>query len=278
MKSFNINPLFFIVVSIAYLSGNIYSFTVTFLSLVIHELIHLLLLSKKHVVIEKISVEPFGICIKSKNPENIAPIVFIGAPIFNLIIGFMFLYFSRIFYKEAFFFIYEVNLSLGLFNLLPILPFDGGRFILVSFLKKDKNIKKVMTFSSITLGIVITILGAMFLKITNYNFSVCLIGIFIIFNAVCENETNNFKKSKKIIQKSNTITQKTSTKIVSVPYDYPAHKLISEFLSNEYYIVNIIKNGKIFNTVTENQIINCVVNSDKNLKIYEINWHILIFF
>lgn len=270
MKSFNINPLFFIVLAISYVSGNVFGFAVTFLSVAMHELVHLMLLSKKNIVIEKISVEPFGISISAKNPDKIAPVVFIGAPIFNLAVSLLFFYLSRIFYRASFFFVFETNLTLGLFNLLPVIPFDGGRFVVAVLSKKGKNPKKFMTFLSMSAGIVISFLGIILLKITNYNFSVFLIGAFIIYNAICEGESKNAEKSKKILRKSAPPTEKTATKIVSVPYYYPAHKLIGEFLSDEYYVVNIIKDGKIAGTVTENQIIEKVVNSDKNLKICEI--------
>lgn len=270
MKSFNINPLFFIVLAISYISGNVYGFAVTFLSVAMHELVHLLLLSKKHCIIEKISVEPFGISINAKNPDKIAPVVFIGAPIFNIAVSFLFLYLSHISEKDAFFFVFETNLALGLFNLLPVIPFDGGRFVTAILLKKGKNPQKFMTLLSVSAGITIILLGLMLLKITNYNFSVCLIGAFVVYNAICENESKSVKKSKKILQKSTPLTKKTATKIVSVPYYYPAHKLIGEFLSDEYYVVNIIRDGKIAGTVTENQIIEKVVNSDRNLKICEI--------
>ena len=270
MKNFSINPLFFLVVAIAYKSGNIYSFCVVFLSLVMHELIHLLFISKKHAVIKKICIEPFGISIITQNPREISPIVFLSAPIFNIIVSFIFYFFARYFYKESFFFVAEANLSLGIFNLLPFIPFDGGRFIEVLCEKNGKNCRKFMMFVSISAGILLVFLGIIFIKITQYNFSVCLIGIFLIFNAVCENENYNFKKSKTIIRKTKSITKQTPTKIISVPHTYPAHKLLGEFLTDEYYIVNIIKDGRIINTVTENQIIDKVVNADSNLPICEI--------
>lgn len=270
MKNFSINPLFFIVVAIAYTSGNIFGFSIIFMSLVMHELIHLFFLSKKHAIIKKICIEPFGISILTENPREISPVVFISAPVFNIIISFVFYFFAQRFYKEAFFFISEANLSLGIFNLLPFIPFDGGRFIEAICEKKGTNCHKFMIFTSVSAGIILTILGIMFLKITQYNFSICLIGIFLVFNAFCENENFKLKKSKTIIRKSTPIIKKTPTKIISVPYNYPAHKLISEFLTDEFYIVNIIKNGRIINTVTENQIIEKVVNSDSNLPICEI--------
>lgn len=270
MTIFKINPCIFIVIAISYITGNIYGFAITFLSMAMHELVHLILMSKKHCVIEKITVEPFGISINAKNPHDVAPVVFVGAPLFNIAISFLFLYLYKYLKNEAFMFIFETNLILGLFNLLPILPFDGGRFLISIFEKKGKNPKKFITFFSITIGIIIVFLGIVFLKITNYNFSICLIGSFIVYNAFCENENKNIKNSKTILKKSKQITKKEVTKTLSVPYFYSAHKLIKDFLGDEYYIVNVIKDGKIIKTVTENEIIEKVINSDKNLKICEV--------
>ena len=78
------------------------------------------------------------------------------------------------------------------------------------------------------------------------------------------------RKEKNLIRKSDYDKKMKNIKNISVPHDYPAHKLISEFKGDDYYIVNIIKNGVITRTVTETQIIDSIINSRQNIQICDV--------
>ncbi len=271
MKKIHMNPLFLIVIFIVYKTGSLGFFTVSFLSLCLHELIHLFFLCKKQIIIEKISIEPFGISIKTNNRKNISPVVFLSAPVFNLILAVIFNYLAKKYYSDASNAIFLSNLFLGLFNLIPSLPFDGGRALEAYFIKKNVEGTRFLKNISIFFGIVLISAGILFLKATSFNFSVVLIGAFILFNAICESETFKMRKEKNILKKSEYENKMKNIRHLSVPYDYPAHKLIGELRGDDYYIINVIKSGILIKTLTETQVIESVVNSRHNIQICDIS-------
>ncbi len=273
MHKIKISPFFPIVVIVSYISGNLPLFAISFLSMCLHELVHLFFLCKKRIIAEKITIEPFGISIKTNGYKNIPPHVFLCAPLFNLILAEVFFILAKKYYYDFFNYIFVANLFLGLFNLLPILPFDGGRAAEAYFAKKYDYEKSspFMRTLSIIFGILLIIAGAFFLKITRFNFSICLIGAFIVYNAICENENFKMRKEKSLIKKSEYDKKMKNTKILSVPHNYPAHKLLGEFTDEYYYIVNVINSGILIKTLTETQIIESVVNSRHNIQISEVS-------
>ncbi len=267
-----ISPFFPVVIIVSYISGNLPLFTVSFLSMCLHELVHLFFLCKKRIIAEKITVEPFGISIKTSGYKTIPVHVFLSAPLFNLILAEVFFILAKKYYSDFFNCIFISNLFLGLFNLLPILPFDGGRAAEAYFMKKYSSEKtlRFMNAISIFFGILLIIAGAFFLKITRFNFSISLIGAFIVYNAICESENFKMRKEKSLVKKSEYDKKMKNTKILSVPHDYPAHKLLSEFRDDAYYIINVINSGILIKTLTETQIIESVVNSRHNIQISEV--------
>ena len=272
INKIKISPLFPVVIIISYISGNLPFFTVSFFSMCLHELVHLFFMCKKRIIAEKITVEPFGISIKTSGNNSIPPYVFLSAPLFNLILAEIFFILAKKYFSDFYNYVFIANLFLGLFNLLPVLPFDGGRAT-EAFFSKKYGYEKTYPFMhgvSIFFGILLIVTGTLLLKITTFNFSVCLIGVFIIYNAISENENFKIKKEKSIIQKSEYDKKMKKTRILSVPHDYPAHMILAEFTDDFYYIINVINSGIVTKTLTETQVIENVVNSRHNIQICEV--------
>ena len=178
-----ISPLFWITLLICLFFGNIFYFFITYISLTTHELVHLFFLYRENAVAELITFEAFGISIKTKESGFLRPLVYLSAPIFNIIVSFLLYYIYKITDNNLFLSFSATNFALGFFNLLPILPLDGGRAVL-SIINK----KFFFVFFSGFCGLIILILGILFIKSLNFNFSLIIIGIFIIANSFSERE------------------------------------------------------------------------------------------
>ena len=126
MSHIRINPLFFVVIILAGWMGDLESFLITYLALLFHESIHLWFLSKNHIPVRKITLEPFGISIltERKMPEN--AIIYLSAPIGNLLVAALFLLAKTYFALPVPPQWILANVGLGITNLLPMLPLDGG--------------------------------------------------------------------------------------------------------------------------------------------------------
>ncbi|MBE7019318.1 MAG: hypothetical protein E7413_05530 [Ruminococcaceae bacterium] len=273
MKHIRINPLFFLVVALSWISKNIVMFLVTYSALFIHEAIHLWFLCKKRIPVREITLEPFGISIQTdrKIPENI--IVYLSAPIGNLLIAFCFIL-SYIWLRTP---LYPqwilANLSLGFVNLLPVLPLDGGRALLL-YLEKHfgkTNAKKRMYQISMIL-ILPLILGIMVLFfITDKSSGIIIILVFLCYLLLSGNRILEYKKLHTNAFRTNKASFRDAIVVehLGVPWDYPAKKLIKQFRGEKYFVVNVFRNGILLKTVTETQILNRILLSEKNLTISE---------
>ncbi|MBR7070729.1 MAG: site-2 protease family protein [Clostridia bacterium] len=91
-----------------------------------------------------------------KNPKRDMAITAAAGPLSNLLIGFLFMFFTNLTYFFAlrteqavlvllstfFYYIVQINVGIAIFNLIPIPPFDGSR--LLSALLPDKYYYKLM--------------------------------------------------------------------------------------------------------------------------------------
>lgn len=104
-----------------------------FASVFLHELAHSIVGKNNRLHINKILLLPLGGLSEIKENEIPAKIevkVALAGPIFNLFIAFLAAAFSTLSsypFNLIFQYLFTVNLILGVFNLLPAFPFDGGK-------------------------------------------------------------------------------------------------------------------------------------------------------
>ena len=273
IKHIRINPLFFAVVILAYWMGNLSAFMVTYLALLLHEGIHLWFLEKEQIPVREITIEPFGISIRTqqKMPENSR--VYLSAPIGNLIISVVFMLGNK--YVTLPFSSQWIlsNLSLGFVNLLPILPLDGGRALLLyleKHMEKESAKKKVQFLSAIVW--IPVLLGCMFLMFQEGgNLSIIIVLIFLCYTFLSGNRLYEYQTMKKSVFRTEKgcFQETVFVEHLGVPWNYPAKKLLKKFRGEKYYVVDIFRDGILIKTVTETQILNRILATNHNLNVSE---------
>lgn len=105
-------------------------------SLVIHEMAHALVARLLGVKVSDIEILPFGGQARMEDINGLEPeieiYIALAGPLVSLSLAGM-CYFLHIWPTPAGIFLIRLNLGLGLFNLLPALPLDGGRIIRAAF-------------------------------------------------------------------------------------------------------------------------------------------------
>lgn len=147
------------------------------LSGIIHECGHLTILILSHEKPKDIYITPFGMRIE-RSEENLSKpsreiLCAFAGPLVNLL--------AWLFFKGSRF--SEINLTIGLFNLLPCIPLDGNK-ILENFLKlkfSEKTTEKISLIVSCATVFPVAILGFIILFRSRYNFSLLFISFYIIF-------------------------------------------------------------------------------------------------
>ena len=153
----------------------------------IHELAHTLVGIFFKFKPQSIEIRPFGLALNfysfSEAKEYKKIITYLSGPISNFILAIV-IYFCRIDNSLKVYSIY-INLALGIFNLLPILPLDGGK-ILKEILKKKigykKAYEKMELVGKIILVLITLIYSVLILEVKNLGILCIIIYLWYLKN------------------------------------------------------------------------------------------------
>ena len=123
------------------------AFVLLFVCVFIHELFHSITAIRNKIRIKKIILLPLGGASVIDNTEDITPEtefrISIVGPIASIVLGLIFgiivIYTPAGAVKQIVQFLFVVNILLGVFNIMPAFPLDGGR-VLRSYLQKKRDI------------------------------------------------------------------------------------------------------------------------------------------
>lgn len=203
------------------------SFIIAFISIVIHELSHVLVARYKGSRFDNLKFHVYGSKVELMDLEELSNrdklIIYLSGPVANILI----ICIASILYVHNKLNIYEIiiNLNLGLviFNLLPAYPLDGARVTETILSKKFsykhcQNIISIISYIIATFFILSTFI--MLIALKTFNITMLLAGLIIIFITRSEKKAvmyilmgNIFKKQRNLIK-----NKYIENKILSVYY------------------------------------------------------------
>lgn len=278
-----IHLLFFVVLTAALLGGYLSFFLLAYSAALLHECAHILTAKRLGVKVSHIEIHPFGICAKmnasmSEHPQKEILIAFAG-PLCSLIIAAI-LYSTACYtpsiQSEPLNYLFQINLMLALLNLLPTLPLDGGR-VLKSLLSLNFGCVKAynITLKISRFFIFVLLGGAIWLLLsTQFNFSLLLIGVFLLGNLSTEQKNLTLLAMKELVEHKERFFRHDihRVKCITVQKTVPARKILPQLRSNHYFIVHVVdNNARIIKTLTETQIIDALINDSIRILVEEIN-------
>ncbi len=274
MKNIKVNPLFFFVLLISLFLRIEEKFLFALLTATLHEMGHLLMIKGSKVELKYIKIEPFGISIKLKNlflkdPNDEIKIALAG-PVSNFIISFL----CFVLLREKTHFLCFSNLCMGLFNLLPALPLDGGRILKAHLSKKMGYLKSYKLTLLVTriISIITLISGLFILFITKFNFSVCIIGFFLFFNLFSEKNHTYFFMLKEITsyKEKNKEIEKMPVTHIAVNKNFYIRKILYDLSLWGYHIFSVVDNGKVLKTFTEGELMEGLIKYGSSAKVEDL--------
>lgn len=233
----------------------LYFYFVFFVSL--HEMCHFFVAKKLGYLPEKIRFNFFGASLEGYDdflPRDEIKIVLAG-PLFNFCVVIL-CYLSFWFWPESFNFLNDIliaNLSIFLFNMMPIFPLDAGRLLLAFFTcsrtRKDALLT-VKKCSYIFLGLLFLVFLISFFF--EYNFTLGFVCVNLASLMFSSSKDTSFKRqlfakkkfknlSRGMIERNIYVSEKTK--------DYSLFKFI-----DDYHFVNFIfldKSGKEVKRLSE---------------------------
>ncbi len=227
----------------------------------VHELAHIFVAKMCRVEVDGVEILPFGItmrlaknCITNTYDEiKIA----LAGPLSNFLIAYFVYGFYDGMYRE---YVITASLAMGIFNLLPALPLDGGRILRAFMVKKIGHIRATSFAISVTNVMAIFIIagGLYAIYATGFNFSFLIIGSFLIANLTEEKKNADMIIMMDILFSRKKLADKgISYGNVLVAETGQRAKSILKMLSyDRYYIISIADSRmSIVKTITETELI-----------------------
>jgi stage IV sporulation protein FB len=162
----------------------------------LHELAHIIVAAGMGFKVVKLELLPFGGVVQFDEPffrtRRAEIIIALAGPVHNFIFaGLSFYLLHKGIIPVSFGkFIFEINLAMGLFNLLPAIPLDGGR-VFRAILSESIGIVRATEIAvnlGRILGLVILVSGVFFVITGKGNILLPSLGGFLIFAATREPE------------------------------------------------------------------------------------------
>lgn len=222
-----------------------------------HECAHIAVTRRLGIKIEKVEILPFGItarlCDEGIKRTSDEIIIAVAGPLSNFLIAFMAYGLADGWWQT---YIVCTSLVIGVFNLIPALPLDGGRILKAILVSRYGCIRGYGVTMKVTAfcGVAIVVVGVWVLYITGFNFSFLIIGAFLVANI-----TEEIKASKIIVMKDILYSRRKLKEtrhqrcgVMVVTDEQKAFEVLSAITYDKYYLINITDiNGKILNTITE---------------------------
>lgn len=247
-----VSPLFILFSFLVVFFGHFSLFFTYITILLIHELTHYLLARKYGYMSQTICIMPYGLVMNDENLYSKKDEIFISlaGPIVNILLALVCV--AMWWYiPQSYYFTYDfmfANMILGIYNLIPIYPLDGGRVLLALSSKKHKNfIRKCMKTFSIFFSILFLFIYIYSLFDTP-NASYLFMSFFLL--------STLFHKEEVVFPKfcNNKFPREVRTFIVSKDTDfYSLLKLIKGDYFYNFIVVD--SDGKLVKSISQDELI-----------------------
>ncbi len=278
--TFSINLLTVPIYIIAIISSFTAQFFITVGFIIAHELGHIAAAFISGAEIYCFRILPVGVSatIEDYSCKKVNKIfIYSAGPSVNIIFAIVIyiLYACQVISIEFTVGIY-INIWLAVFNLLPILPLDGGKIAMevlsdYSGLFKTSKHMKIIT---VILSVIMIILGLVIFKNTLYNASLVIVGIYILLsNTESRKETALMNIKNLLFRRSRILKQRIyPIRQIAVMKDVKLSEVIKAMdYANKFHMVNVLdENLKIVKVISEQEILDAIIINNINTEIGKI--------
>lgn len=237
---------------------------IAFIIAIFHEFMHYL--TARHLGFCGFDVEllPIGTVLKLKELDDAAPkedfLISVSGPLINLILAIFFYCMIPLFKNKYVNLFYMGNLTIGIFNLIPAFPLDGGRMVrdILSLRTYYKKANKIMINLSIYIGITMMFIYIVLFFAGKNNFSIGFIALFIVTSSLKERERISYIIMADIINKKGNFIKKgyMENRSMSIYYKKDLLTALSMVDKNKYNIFTVLDDEmKVMDIIYEEEII-----------------------
>lgn len=234
-----------------------------FLSIMLHEIAHVVVAIKRRYCVRQIELLPFGgvARIEGLAEAGTLDIILIASagPLISLVVV-LILYFYQLGDSYYFRFIAEVNVMLVGLNLLPALPLDGGRIlqaILTHYMAYKKTLHIMVKISYMIAFFMIGNVAYDYFYHNKINISLSIIALFLLSAARAEIRKMSFRVIRIMMRKKEDLIRcgMMITKQYVVFKNTPVKDFIKHLDAQRYYIILVLDDtSQICAVLTEFQL------------------------
>lgn len=247
-----ISPLF-IIFSFLIVFFDYFSLYCTYITiLLIHEFAHYFMARNKGYVSQSIGIMPYGLVLYDKNyySKKDEVLIALAGPLTNILLAIIFIALWW-YIPQSYYYTYDfvfANMILGVYNLIPIYPLDGGRVLLALCTNnKKKTIRKCMKVFASIFSVVFLLLYVQSL-FHKHNTSYLFMAFFLLSTLFDKNEY-----SFSLFDNKNKIRE-VKTYVVNKNVEF---RQLMKLIKNDYYYHFIIvdDNYKVIKKLSQDEVI-----------------------
>lgn len=276
-KKFYFHPAFLAVLAASLFLNFYREYLIMWFVMLAHEAGHLLAAKAMRLKVRVFKIMPFGAEIRFYNhyrlKEKKEIIVAASGPFVNLLLALFAVVFGI--KTEATLFFAVSNASVLVLNLLPVLPLDGGRIMKAVLCRKYGRVEseRYVLIISRLFDALLLLTGFALLYYTRFNFSLLLIGVFVLFYIFDENKNYALMEKKAALDYKSKLREKNSlpTRNISAKSNASASRLLNDFNYKDFCTVNVLdKNFSLWGVLTEAEIVDYLTNIDSSASLLDI--------
>ncbi|WP_129596877.1 M50 family metallopeptidase [Anaerophilus nitritogenes] len=279
-----INPLLSIVFFVFFLLGYIENLIISLFIVLLHESAHMMVAKKFGYELSSIELFPFGGVAKVEGEVAIHPAheIFIASagPFLNLLMALLGyeLYDIGKYTHELFVFFILSNFIIGTFNLIPILPLDGGRIVRAycAYFIGIKKATKLVALLSKSISVIFFIIGILLYRYNPFNIYISCLAVFLYIAACKEYKMAAFIFMKEISLKKQHLLQRgiVHTKHLTALKNTPIQEVMNEFIPRKYYMVIVMdEKCNMIGMLTENDLFEGMIKYGVNTPLEKLLIH-----
>lgn len=250
-----------------------------FIFIILHEFSHYLIAKKMGSNIVNFKIHPLGATLEIEDYEGIEIndeiLICLAGPLFNIIISIIALIFMMI-YDDLFFKnVLEVNLVLGILNLMPAHPLDGAKILraLLSKVYMYKKAHKIVMVVSFICSTSILAVGVMLVPKGISNINIIVLGVFMIYTTYSTKERTMYIVLDQIIKKNNRFKQMRyiENRDVSVYFKEDFLKLLSMVERDKFNTFHVLnENMEYLYDIREDEVVE-ILKTKGNMSLEKYN-------